>query len=115
MPDVARAMNAMPKYVASRTMTEAGWANSTVLPMLVNGVADLKVNGAHDLVILGSGSLVAPLMRVGMIDEIQLVVCPLILGGGRRLLEGFGQRDLTLVEARAFANGKVFQRYAVPD
>lgn len=115
MPEVARGMNAMPKYVASRTMTDAGWANTTVLPMLINGVADLKVNGGHDLVILGSGSLVAPLMRAGMIDEIQMVVCPLVLGGGRRLLDGFGRRDLNLMQQRAFANGKVFLRYAVPD
>jgi dihydrofolate reductase len=113
MPDVAHGMNAMPKYVASKTMTEAAWANTTVLPMLINGVADLKVNGAHDLTILGSGSLVAPLMRAKMIDEVQLVVCPLVLGGGKSLLAGFGQRSLELIEQRAFANGKVFLRYGV--
>lgn len=115
MPEVARAMNAMPKYVASRTIREAGWANTTVLPMLINGVADLKVNGAHDLVILGSGSLVAPLMRTGMIDEVQLVVCPVILGSGKPLLAGFGRRAMRLTGQRAFANGKVFMRYAAPD
>ena len=66
------------------------------------------------MVILGSGSIVTQLAGAGLIDELQLVVNPVVLGSGRHLCEGLGDRlSLTLVESRVFPNGNVVLRYAL--
>ncbi|HEY1250469.1 MAG TPA: dihydrofolate reductase family protein [Thermoanaerobaculia bacterium] len=113
-PKVAEGMNHMTKHVFSRSLENASWSHTTVMKGdLGHEVVDLKEGAATDLVILGSGSLVAQLAGTGLIDEYQLVVCPVVLGGGRTLFEGLAKRlDLRLTESRAFANGKVFLRYA---
>lgn len=113
MPAVAAGMNRMEKYVASRTMTTAGWANSRVLRgELTDAVRALKAGEGPDIVILGSGSVVAQLAAAGLIDSYQLVVCPVALGAGRTLFDGLaGAVALRLTESRAFRNGKVVNTY----
>jgi dihydrofolate reductase len=113
MPDVAKAMNAALKYVFSRRLKKADWAGTTVL----NGdpaqeIARLKRESGVDMTILGSGSIVKQLTAAGLIDDYQLLVCPVILGGGRTLFEGTtGKPVLKLANSRTFSNGKVFLHY----
>jgi dihydrofolate reductase len=113
MPEVAAAMNAMPKYVVSRTMRSAGWQNTTLLAGdLAAEVRALKARPGPDLVILGSGSVVSQLAEARLVDEYQLVVTPMILGRGRSLFETVTSRlTLTLTQSRAFGNGNVVLWY----
>jgi dihydrofolate reductase len=111
MPEVAAGMNAMTKYVFSRSMTSADWQNTQVFNE--DAVEALRRLKAEDgaMVVLGSGNLVAQLARAGLVDDYQVVVCPVVLGAGRSMFEGIDRRDLTLTQSRAFSNGKVFLRY----
>lgn len=113
MPAVAVGMNRMRKYVASRTMRDAAWANTTVLEgALPNAVRDLKAASADDIVILGSGSIVAQLMAARLIDGIQVVINPIVLGSGRTMFAGLPEAvHLKLVRSRSFANGKLVLDY----
>jgi dihydrofolate reductase len=89
-------MNAMPKYVVSRTLEQADWNNSTVIRDDVPGeVARLKDEVDGDIVVAGSGQLVRTLMEHGLIDEYRLMVFPVVLGKGKRLF-GDGTNHTTL-------------------
>jgi dihydrofolate reductase len=113
MPEVAAGMNKAKKYVFSRNLKKADWANTVVL----NGdpvaeIAKLKRAEGPGLTILGSGSIVKQLTAAGLIDDYQLMVCPVILGSGRTLFDGLpGRPVLKLANSRAFKNGKVFLHY----
>jgi dihydrofolate reductase len=113
MPDVAAGMNKSVKYVFSRSLKKADWANTTVLngdP--VREIARLKREGKLPLTVLGSGSIIRQLTAAGFIDDYQLMVCPVILGGGRTLFEGItGKPVLKLANSRTFKNGCVFLHY----
>ena len=115
MPEVAAGMNRAAKYVFSRNLKKSDWANTAVL----NGdpvaeIAKLKRGDGPGLTILGSGSIVTQLAAAGLIDDYQLIVCPVILGSGRTLFEGISNRpSLKLANSHAFRNGKVFLHYTV--
>ena len=113
MPDVAAGMNRAQKYVFSRSLQKADWASTTVLhgdP--VAEIARLKREDGPQLTILGSGSIVKQLTAAGLIDDYQLMVCPVILGGGRTLFAGTtGRPMLKLANSRTFKNGRVFLHY----
>ncbi|AMY07840.1 hypothetical protein LuPra_01021 [Luteitalea pratensis] len=113
LPAVAAGMNAMPKYVCSRSLDRADWQNTTLLKGdLVTEITRLRAQPGPDLVILGSGSIVSQLAEARLIDEYQLVVCPVVLGRGRTLFETVQARQpLTLTRSRAFANGNVVLWY----
>lgn len=112
MPEVAAGMNAMTKYVFSRSMTSADWQNTQVFNEdAVEAMRRLKAGAGGAMVVLGSGSLMSQLAKAGLVDDYQVVVCPVVLGAGRTMFEGIDRRDLTLTESRAFKNGKVFLRY----
>src|SRR5688572_19277517 len=113
MPEVARAMNAMPKYVVSRTLDAADWQNTAVLKGdAVASVKALKAQAGPDLVILGSGSLVSALTEARLIDGYQLVIVPVVLGKGRTPFETVGNRPtLTLTRTKSFTNGNVVLWY----
>jgi dihydrofolate reductase len=82
-------MNSMPKYVFSRTLTEAGWNNSTILRgNVADAVAKLKEQPGGDLLVAGSGELVHELAGHDLVDEYRLMVYPVILGAGHRLFRG---------------------------
>lgn len=76
MPDVAASMNALPKFVASRSLKSADWSNTTVLGGdLIGDVKKLKASGS-DLTILGSGSIVAQLATAGLLDTLDVMLVP---------------------------------------
>jgi dihydrofolate reductase len=87
---VTTRLNAATKYVVSRTLTDAGaWQNSVLLRGdAASAVAELKAEPGGDLGIIGSVSLVRSLHAAGLIDHYALLICPLTLGSGIRLFEG---------------------------
>ncbi len=112
-------MNAMPKYVASRTLENDGlpWANSTLLgPDLPAEVRRIKGASARETVVLGSGALLASLIEHDLVDEYRLLVFPLLLGSGKRLFaEGEGPHRLTLTSTRATPSGVLISTYRRPE
>lgn len=113
MPEVARAMNESPKIVVSRTLTSASWQNIRIERDLIAGARSLRSEGGLDTVILGSGSIVAQLMDAGLLDELQVMLIPISLGGGKHLFDGVQSRiGWKTVETRSFkATGNTFIRY----
>ena len=109
MPLVAERMNQVPKVVFSRTLDSASWANTRLVKGdLPAEIRRMKLEPGDGLVILGSGTIVSQLAQEGLIDEYQIVVNPIALGGGRTLFEGLTTRlPLRRTAMRGFANGKV--------
>lgn len=113
-PVVAERMNAMTKLVFSRTLTDAPWRNTTLVSTdPVGEIRRRKDLPGDDMTILGSGSIVAPLVAAGLVDQIQLVVVPIALGAGRTPFAGAREHlSFRLIDSRAFGNGKVVLTYA---
>jgi dihydrofolate reductase len=110
MPQVAEGMRAATKYVVSTELVPT-WHNSQRLDdELISGIRALKAGSGPDITILGSGSLVAQLGAVGLIDEYQFVIVPVAIGAGRTLFTR--PQALRLVSERAFENGNVVLTYA---
>jgi dihydrofolate reductase len=112
-PLVAKRMNELQKIVFSRTMEKASWQNTTLLKGdLVEDVRRLKQEAGASLVILGSASIVAQLSDARLIDEYQIAVASIALGGGKSMFAGIGEKlALKLVSTRSFQNGNVFLTY----
>jgi dihydrofolate reductase len=112
-PVVAERMNEGPKVVFSRKMEKASWNNTQLVKGdLVSEMHKMKARPGEGMVILGSGSLVAQLAPAGLIDVYQVVVNPVVLGGGRTMFEGLkDDLRLKLTKSRTFKNGKVFLCY----
>jgi dihydrofolate reductase len=107
-------INSVRKYVVSGTLEEPlEWNNSTLRKGdVAEEVAELKQQPGKDITILGSGALVRSLLRDGLLDELRLMVHPLVLGGGKRLFEDGGDRQsLELVESKTFGTGVVSLAY----
>jgi dihydrofolate reductase len=112
-PVVAKRMNEMQKIVFSRTMEKPSWQNTTLLKgALREEVTRLKQQAGPDLVILGSGSIVAQLSDARLIDEYQIALSPVLLGGGKSMFAEIGEKlALKLAGTRSFQNGNVFLTY----
>jgi len=112
-PAVAKRMNGLPKIVFSRTMEKAAWQNTTLLKSeLIEEVKGLRQQAGPDLVILGSASIAAQLVKARLIDEYQIALCPIMLGGGKSMFASIQQRlELKLTSSRSFQNGNVFLTY----
>jgi dihydrofolate reductase len=108
-------INSVPKYVVSGTLEEPlAWNNSTLIKggEFAEGVAELKRQPGKDITIIGSGELVRSLLEDGLLDELRLMVHPVVLGGGKRLFEdGVDRTALELVDSKTFATGVVFLAY----
>jgi dihydrofolate reductase len=105
-------MNGLPKYVVSRTLEKAEWNNSRVISGDVAAeVTKLKEQPGQDILVFGSCSLVQTLLQLGMVDELRLMVYPVVLGSGKRLFNSPLHAALKPVETRAFGSGVVLLRY----
>jgi dihydrofolate reductase len=107
-------MNGYPKYVVSTTLEEPlEWQNSTLIEgNVAEEVSKLKRQPGKDITILGSGTLVRSLLADGLLDELTLMVHPVVLGGGKRLFEeGGDQKSLELVDSKTFGTGVVVLTY----
>jgi dihydrofolate reductase len=101
-------INSVAKYVVSGTLEEPlEWNNSTLIEgNVAEEIAELKRRPGKDITILGSGGLVRSLLRAGLLDELRLMIHPVILGMGKRLFEeGDDRRALELVDSKTFGTG----------
>jgi dihydrofolate reductase len=103
----------MRKIVFSRTLDTAEWNNSTLLHGISpDDIVAVKQESGKNIVIYGSASVVQALMELGLIDEYQLLVHPIVLGSGKRLFrDGSDVTTLRLVEAKPFSSGVVLLSY----
>jgi dihydrofolate reductase len=110
---IAAALNTKPKYLASTTLTEPRWANTTHLSGdLAAAIGELKAGPAGELQVHGSGVLVRWLLERELVDEIQLIIVPVVLGQGARLFPAAGPDiALDLVESRSDSRGVTVQVY----
>ena len=111
-------INSVPKYVVSGTLEEPlAWNNSTLIKgNVAEEIIELKRRPGKDITALGSGELVRSLLRDGLLDELRLMVHPLVMGSGKRLFEdGADRKALELVNSRTFATGVVYVTYRPAD
>jgi dihydrofolate reductase len=113
---MADQMNSTPKFVVSRTLTSADWQNSTLISDDVAGqISDLKQRPGGNIGMSGSSALVSWLLRHGLLDQLDLLVFPVVIGAGKRLFsEPDGQVPLTLTGSESFSTGVVHLSYAPP-
>ena len=105
-------INAMPKYVASRTLTKATW-NSTILDGdVAAAVADLKAQPGENILKFGTGEVDRALIANGLVDEFHFWVFPVLAGDGQSLIDGIDVTHLELVATTPFASGIVVHTYA---
>lgn len=115
---IARPLNELPKYVASRTLSEPlPWQNSTLLKgNVVEAVRTLKQGEGADLLVIGSTDLVKTLIEHDLVDEYRLMIDPLLLGGGKRVFHDDGQlRPLRLVDTQVTSTGAIIATYTPAD
>ena len=107
------ALNKQPKYVASTTLTEPRWANTTVLSGdVAAAVRELKATPGRELQVQGSGVLIRWLLDNLLVDEITLFTFPVVVGQGTRLFRGTGPDiALDLVDSRSTPKGITIQVY----
>src|SRR5947207_4386201 len=110
---IAAPLNTRPKYVASTTLTDPQWADTPVLSGdVAAAVGELKAKPGGELQVHGSGNLVRWLLADQLVDEIVLLVCPVVVGQGTRLFPGSGpDAALDLVESRSTPKGVTIQVY----
>ena len=107
-------LNNTPKYVVSTTLQEPlQWQNSTLIKgNLAEEIAKLKRQPGEDITILGSGALVRSLLEDDLLDELRLMVHPVVLGSGKRLFEeGSDLKTLELVDSKTFSIGVLYLTY----
>jgi dihydrofolate reductase len=113
MPEVARFMNDTPKIVVSHTAFEPGWQNVSVLSG--DGAAEvkkLKEQPGKDMLIFGSNTLCTALLQAGLLDEIQVVLNPVLIGQGTPLFLGLAPKaELTLIETHPYKSGAILLTY----
>jgi dihydrofolate reductase len=110
---ISVALNTRPKYVASTTLTDPGWADTTVLSgELSAAVGELKASQDGELQVHGSGDLIRGLLDNQLVDEIVLITYPVIVGQGTRLFPDAGpDTALELLDSRTTTKGLVIQTY----
>lgn len=111
---LAEPLNSLPKYVASTTLAEPlGWRNARLLRGdLGAAVPALKAERGRDLHVIGSPGLVRSLLAQGLVDELQLMIDPVLVGGGKRLFADDGAlRPLRLTDSRVTSTGAIIATY----
>lgn len=111
--EYARKLNAMRKIVVSRTLEKAEWNNSSLVREInPEEIRSLKQEPGRDIVIYGSASLIQALTNLGFIDEYQILVHPVVLGGGKPLWQNILEKTkLSLVNTKVHPSGVVLLSY----
>jgi dihydrofolate reductase len=111
----AKKLNSLPKYVVSSTLTEPRWSNATVLKGdVVSEVSKLKQEVDGDILLYASYQLGHTLMEHDLVDELRLVVFPVVLGAGERLFgETSDKKPLRLVDVKTIGDGLLLLTYEV--
>jgi dihydrofolate reductase len=109
----AEKMNSMPKYVVSSTLQEASWENTTILSgELADEVAKLHREIDGVILVAGSAQLVQGLLERGLVDELRLMVFPVLLGEGKRLFgDGSEKKPLRLADSKTLGDGIALLTY----
>jgi dihydrofolate reductase len=112
--EFADKFNSMPKYVLSSTLQDPEWSNSTVLKGdLAEEVAKLKREHDGDIVVHGSAQLAQTLIEDDLVDELRLMVFPVVLGSGKRLFgDTSDKKSLQLVDSKVVGDGVAILTYA---
>jgi dihydrofolate reductase len=115
--DMIRRYNRIPKYVASRTLTEVGWQNAQLLgPDVPAAVQKLRAEPGGEIHVWGSAELIKTLAEHDLVDEYRLAIYPIVLGTGKKLFsDGFALAKLMLVETRALRSGVLINTYRRSD
>jgi dihydrofolate reductase len=110
---IAAALNTLPKYVVSTTLTNPQWTGTTVICAdVAAAVGELKARPGGELQVHGSGALTRWLLDNDLVDEMNLLIVPVVVGQGTRLFPDSGpDAALDLVESRAFPTGTTLQVY----
>jgi dihydrofolate reductase len=105
-------MNNQTKYVVSTTLDKAEWKNSHLIKgNVIDELNKLKQQPGKDINTVGSGTLVRSLLAANMIDELQLMLCPVVLGVGKRLFDGADfTKSMQVLEAKSFSSGMIYLR-----
>lgn len=115
---LAEPLNTLPKYVASGTLREPlSWQNSTLIGgQLAESVAALKREAGNHLLVIGSTELAAALLQHDLVDELRLMIDPIILGGGKRFFRDDGEcHRLALATSETTPTGAILMTYARSD
>lgn len=111
---VADKLNSAPKYVVSTTLQKADWNNSTQIKSnIIEEIRELKQAGTGIIGIIGSAKLVHSLLEAGLIDEIQVLVHPIVLGKGTRLFDDGYHSSMRLADVKTLPNGVMFLSYQI--
>jgi dihydrofolate reductase len=112
-PVVAEGMNSAEKIVFSRTLSNVGWSNTRVVKEHIGTfLGKMKQSPGKDMTILGSGSIVTQFAELGLIDEFQIMLDPVVLGSGTPIFKNVKKRlDLTLTGTTSFPSGVVLLTY----
>jgi dihydrofolate reductase len=112
-PIIADKMNTIPKIVFSKTLDKVEWNNSRLVKEnIAEEVSQLKQQQGRDLAIFGSANLAVSLLQMGFIDELRIMVNPVVLGNGKPLFTGIHDRlNLKLIKTRTFRSGNVLLYY----
>lgn len=110
--DYSDRINGMPKYVASRTLTEATWNATIIKGDVAEEVERLKQEPGESILKFGTGEVDRALLAHGLIDELHLWVFPVLVGAGQHLIDGIETTHLQLVGVTTFESGIVVLAYA---
>jgi dihydrofolate reductase len=112
-PLQARKMHELPKYVLSRTLERTDWHNSYLLgDDPATAIAELKRQDGRDLALFAGARAAQTAVRLGVLDELRLIINPVLLGGGTRLFEAaYPKSELRLTHTRRFASGAMLLTY----
>lgn len=102
---IASHFNAMPKYVISKSLTDPSWNNTTVLPGNPDAIRRFKDGVDGDIGMSGSATTVRWLLDKGLLDELRLLVHPIVVGSGQRLFEDTSTHKLVLADSAALTSG----------
>jgi dihydrofolate reductase len=111
--EVAKRLNSAPKFVVSSTLKRVEWSHSTIIDKnVVKKVTDLKQEPGDAILVFGSATLVELLIGAGLVDEVRLLVHPILVGSGKRAFKsGLATTKLTLGESKALSSGVLALRY----
>ncbi len=115
--ELADHMNRIPKLVASTTLQSVDWQNSTLIHGdVAEELRRIRQGPGKDISITGSATLVRSLLRARLLDELRLLVHPIVVGTGKRLFDGGGdQVPLKLIDSHTLSTGVLYLTYAPAD
>jgi len=112
-PIIAGLMNSLPKIVFSKTLKKVEWENTRLVnDKFVEVVTKLKHDSGKDIAVFGSSDLAVTLIEHGLIDELRIMVNPIVLGEGKPILQGIKTKlSLKLLKTRTFKSGNILLYY----